>query len=163
MNFFLKSSTPLIFFVLILPMIVNAMIPMENMSSFLVILFGAIEMIVLLTWFYAIGSAFYNKLRDKGKLNFRIFQISAITPILALLVGGLIRDSLKNNPSVILIISLLALFAIFYCINFAAKVIAIFERNQSVGFADYADNFFLLWFFPIGVWFIQPKIQKLLK
>jgi hypothetical protein len=163
MNFFLKSNAPLIFFVLILPMIINAMIPMENMSTFLVILFGSIEMILLLVWFYAIGNAFYNKLRDKGKLNYRFFQINAITPILALLVGGLIRDSLRSNPSILFIFSLIALFAIFYCINFAAKVIAMFERNQSVGFADYAGNFFLMWFFPIGVWFIQPKIQKLLK
>jgi len=36
------------------------------------------------------------------------------------------------------------------------------ERRQPVTFFDYSGPFFLFWFFPIGVWFIQPRVNKLL-
>lgn len=43
----------------------------------------------------------------------------------------------------------------------AAKTIKIVEVQKSVKFVDFAGEFFLLWFFPIGIWFLQPKIKKL--
>jgi hypothetical protein len=30
-----------------------------------------------------------------------------------------------------------------------------------VSFYDFSGPFFLLWFFPIGIWIIQPRINRL--
>jgi len=35
------------------------------------------------------------------------------------------------------------------------------ERNNKVKFSGFSREFFLMWFFPIGLWFIQPRINKL--
>ena len=68
------------------------------------------------------------------------------------------------NPIWLLIIfpiHLFSMFCIFYLMYKAAKTIKIVEVQKSVKFVDFAGEFFLLWFFPIGIWFLQPKINKL--
>jgi hypothetical protein len=42
-----------------------------------------------------------------------------------------------------------------------ARNLAMAEKQEKVEFYDYAGAFFLLWFFFIGVWFIQPRINRM--
>jgi hypothetical protein len=56
---------------------------------------------------------------------------------------------------------LFAMYCMFYTIWFIAKSIATIENNKVVGFDNYAGNFFLLWFFPIGIWWVHPKVRKI--
>ena len=42
----------------------------------------------------------------------------------------------------------------------AAKTIKTVELQKKVTFSDFAGEFFLLWFSPIGIWILQPKINK---
>jgi len=49
----------------------------------------------------------------------------------------------------------------FYCLYFISKSLKAVELQRDVTFNDYAGEFFLIWFFPIGIWFIQPRINKL--
>jgi hypothetical protein len=62
---------------------------------------------------------------------------------------------------VIIPLHLYTMYCMFYTIWFIAKCIATIENNRVVGFDSYAGNFFLLWFFPIGIWFIHPKVRKI--
>ncbi|WP_373551080.1 hypothetical protein [Haliscomenobacter sp.] len=50
---------------------------------------------------------------------------------------------------------------IFYCIYHVAKTIKTVELQRKVTFSDFIAEFFLVWFFPIGVWILQPTINKL--
>ena len=68
----------------------------------------------------------------------------------------------KGLPGFIIPMHLLAMFAIFYALAFTAKQLVTLERQQKVSFFEYSGPFFLLWFFPIGVWFIQPRVNQLL-
>jgi len=45
--------------------------------------------------------------------------------------------------------------------NFASKSLVMVETGRRAKFYDYAGPFFLMWFFPIGIWFIQPRINRL--
>jgi len=45
--------------------------------------------------------------------------------------------------------------------DFSAKTIKLAELQRSVTFSDFAGEFFLIWFFPIGIWFVQPKVNLL--
>jgi hypothetical protein len=56
---------------------------------------------------------------------------------------------------------LFSMFCLFYCIYFVSKTLKTVELQKEVAFADFALEFFLVWFFPIGVWILQPKINKL--
>ena len=54
-----------------------------------------------------------------------------------------------------------ALYCLFYLWQFVAKNLAIAEKGKEVEFPQYMWLFLLLWFFPIGIWFLQPRINQL--
>ena len=63
---------------------------------------------------------------------------------------------------IIFSLHLYAMFGLFYGIYFISRALSIAEDKGSK-VDDYIGYFFLLWFFPIGIWFIQPKINILHK
>ena len=44
---------------------------------------------------------------------------------------------------------------------FVAKTFKTAELQRKVSFSDFAGDFFLVWFLPIGIWIIQPKINRM--
>ena len=44
---------------------------------------------------------------------------------------------------------------------FVSKSVAEAERGKRVSFEQYVGLFFLLCLFPVGIWVIQPKINRL--
>jgi hypothetical protein len=57
---------------------------------------------------------------------------------------------------------LAAMFSVMYSMLAAAKTIKSAEMNDKATVSDYLGDFFLIWFFPIGIWVIHPRIQKIL-
>ncbi|WP_238388512.1 hypothetical protein, partial [Christiangramia aestuarii] len=57
---------------------------------------------------------------------------------------------------------LFSMFCMFYLLYFVSKTIKTVELKRSVTFSDFVGEFFMIWFFPIGVWFIQPRINKII-
>ena len=57
---------------------------------------------------------------------------------------------------------ILSMFGIFYSLYFVAKTFKTVELQREVTFSDFAGEFFMIWFFPIGIWVIQPKINKMI-
>jgi len=54
---------------------------------------------------------------------------------------------------------LVATFGMFYALIFCAKNLVMAERQEPVSFRNYVLPLFLIWFYPIGVWFIQPRVN----
>jgi bacteriorhodopsin len=61
------------------------------------------------------------------------------------------------------LIHLFSMFCIFYVLYFAAKTFKTVELQREVRFSEFAGEFFMLWIFPIGVWILQPKINKMVE
>jgi len=43
---------------------------------------------------------------------------------------------------------------------FVARNLSQLEIGRRAAFSDYAGYFPFLWFYPIGIWIIQPKINR---
>lgn len=56
---------------------------------------------------------------------------------------------------------LLATAAFFYCLYFAASTLSRVLLQRPAELRDWIGYFFLLWFYPIGVWFVQPEANRL--
>jgi hypothetical protein len=77
--------------------------------------------------------------------------------------SGIIGGGEPNIAIFMLIfpLHLFSMFCIFYCLYFNAKSLKSVELQKPVTFNDFAGEFFLIWFFPVGIWFLQPRINKL--
>jgi len=62
----------------------------------------------------------------------------------------------------VFIIHFFSIFCILHTIYFAAKTIRSAELQINARFSTFVGYFFLIWIFPVGIWFIQPRINALL-
>ncbi len=136
----------------------------------LILLIGLIPVFVLLGWFWAIAIGLNDRLHDGIKMNLKRFKLFWTIPLIyfSLLIflfisnGGLRFVSEGGGEvGVIVLLHLLSMFSMFYCLNFCAKTLKAIELKRNVTFSDYASEFFLIWFFVIGIWVFQPKINAI--
>ena len=124
-------------------------------------------------WFYSLGTNLFKKLPASAGMSltrFKLFffvplvYIGAIGVLMPLLILTGSSDSIHPGPGVFLLIfpiHIFSMFCIFYCLYFISKALKAVEIQRPVVFSDYAGEFLLLWFFPIGIWIIQPRINRL--
>ena len=137
---------------------------------------------VFFGWLYSLGINLYKRLPATVKMNLTAFKFFLIFPVvymlcLSVFIGGMFFSTFSgntsgtnavgtanSNPAIFLLIfpiHLFAMFCIFYCIYFIAKALKAAEWQRPVTAGDYIGEFFLLWFYIVGVWFIQPRVNKL--
>ena len=139
--------------------------------------FSLISMIVYWVWYWSAGVGLQHKLPDELKLSTKLFKVFLFLPALYIAAVSIFVLSMVGqlsllvpeqephiNPIIIAVIlpfHFLSIFCIFYCIYFVAKSIKTAELQRKVTFKDFVGEFFLVWFFPIGVWILQPTLNKL--
>jgi hypothetical protein len=124
-------------------------------------------------WFYSLGTNLFKRVPLTVKMSltrfkiFLFFEVAYILFFTVFMTGLMSNMPLEGNlnPAIFVLILPLhffAMFCIFYCLYFNAKALKAIELKRPVTFGDYAGEFFLLWFFPIGIWILQPRINKLM-
>jgi hypothetical protein len=127
---------------------------------------------LLFGWLYAVGTHLHSLLPATVSMNLRRFKLFLFIPViyifsmLIFITLGILQLININtfDPVIILIIvplHLFSMFCIFYCLYFNAKAFKAVELQRPVKFNDFIGEFFLTWYFPIGIWFLQPRLNKL--
>jgi len=133
----------------------------------------------ILGWFWAVAIKLQSKIPAEVKMKVRKFKIFFFIPLIYILFilgsfGFMFTNVLQNGqlPSgismglsmlIIFPLHLFSMFCIMYSFYFAAKTFKTVELQREVEFSDFAGEFFLFWFFPIGIWVVQPKINKMIE
>ncbi len=123
-------------------------------------------------WFWSIAVGLDKEIPEDLKLNLGRFKLLfgfalAYIILISLVVGFLfpVLFTMIGAPSgifgVIFILHIFAMFCMFHNLYFVAKTIKTAELQREVSFGDFVGEFFLLWFFPIGIWIVQPQINKI--
>nr|WP_298992836.1 hypothetical protein [uncultured Polaribacter sp.] len=124
--------------------------------------------IILFTyWTLKVGENLYYKLENRSILNLKRFKIQiafvVIYYAIILVFGGYeITDENINSYGfkawIIIPLHLILMFFIFHTIYFLSKcIVELRKKNEKV--LLYMLGF---WFFPIGIWIIQPRIIELI-
>jgi hypothetical protein len=116
----------------------------------------------LMAWLWSMGSYLFLIAKPTLKRNIHFFRFAIIFPTLYLLTA--LPFFLSRNPFVERIVvpmHLLTLFCLIYDFYFVSKSLVIAEKGKRVSFNDYGLSLFLLFFSLLGVWLIQPRINRL--
>ena len=129
----------------------------------------------LFGWFWAIAIHLQEKLPDDLKLKATRFKIFLLFPIIYFMIffvfvdyalSGAIENGTGPNPAFFALIipfHLFAIFCIFYCSYFVSRIFKTVELQRKVTFSDFSGVFYMILFFPFGIWTIQPRINKMIE
>ena len=131
---------------------------------------------VFFGWFWSIGIGLQKYIPAEIKMKIKKFKVFFFIPLFYILfifiligttffgistgsnaVGGIIGNMLIF----IIPMHLFSMFCMFYLLYFVSKTIRTIELERPVTFSDFIGEFFMIWFFPIGIWFIQPRLNKI--
>jgi hypothetical protein len=123
---------------------------------------------IYFNWLYSLGTNLFRKLPSNELLNIKAFKFFVFFPLFYFLLTSifLFRTPSNEVPSIgmfaiMIPLQFLTLFSNFYSIYFIAKALKMVDRQKQCVFSEFAEEFFLIFFFPFGIWKIQPKINKL--
>lgn len=121
-----------------------------------------LTMCCFLGWYWCIGSFLTSRVATELRLSLRFFRFALVYPAIYILFFMYVFQ-VPNVDLFLLVFPLhfFAMFCLFYLLYFVAKSLVLAETGRPASFNDYAGPFFLIWFFPIGIWFIQPRINRL--
>jgi len=124
----------------------------------------AVSMFCMLAWLWSTGSFHSSIVFPALRLKMGFFRFALIYPALYIFIFLALFQSISTKPALFAIIfpfHCFGMFCIFYDFYFVPKNLILAETCKPASFNDCAGPFVLIWFFPVGVWFIQPRINRL--
>ena len=135
----------------------------------------SVILLIYFAWFWSLGIGLNRLLPDTLKQKTGLFRLALVFPIMYIIfflgfIGYMFVSLTSEMASVnsgiiffILPLHLLAMASMIYTLYFLAKTFKTAELRKEVSFSDFIGEFFMFWFYPIGVWFLQPKVNKMLE
>ncbi len=114
----------------------------------------------LLGWFTSISLEINNQLPPNLKSRTKLLLIATgFTFIYSINAQYLFQQ--KDIMLYILPFHFFAMYGMFYSFFFAARQIKTYKLKRPVAYGECLSLIFAFWFFPIGLWFIQPTLNSI--
>ena len=136
---------------------------------------NSVSIATFLAWIYSIGIYGQDRISELGLkiMNFKLFKtnmiIVAILCLIGLVYSAIAKETIDTASSrfglediILSIASFYFVFAFFHSILFVCKTIAKVEYRREVSFSDYFDYFFFMVSVIVGIWVLQPKVNRLI-
>lgn len=156
-----------------------AMLQYVNFIPILLVFMFAIQF----AWYWSAGVGLQSKVPEHVRLDVKMFKTFSLLSLFGISAFVIFFIYFFNNfmfafpkpgerPNfdwvlwffpAIMLLSALMMIASIYIIYFIAKTIKTVELQKEVSFGEFVGEFILIWFFPVGVWFIQPTINKMVE
>ncbi len=144
---------------------------MKWMPLIMVLAYGG-----LFGWQWAVANKLNKHLPEGFKMNLTRFKIFFFFPLVYMVFfmaffflmfsGG--KDIFPEGNFIIFfvligIFHLFSMFCLIHNIQFIAKSYKAVQLQRAVQVGDYIGEFLLIFFWFVGIWFIQPKINELVE
>jgi hypothetical protein len=135
-----------------------------------------------IAWAWHLATGLYKKLPAGHTMKIKRFYVAFFFPMFYIglfIIGGIavafagmngVFDSLGQSDEVpgfvwliFLVIPLhfFAMACMFYILYFLSKSLRTVELQRQATSNDYISEFIMLWFSFVGIWFLQPRINKI--
>lgn len=180
--FILMFVIPFVFqMVMMYMMIVNVIMARAHEPFFMFKYLGYFFLIatlyagVIFGWFWSVTTGLQHKIPQHIRLKLTRFKVFFFIPLvyiacIMVFIQIAMNSFIKGVPDIVFIFSIIgiivpmhlfSIFCILHTMYFVAKTIKTVELQREVTFTDFVGEFFLAWFFLIGVWILQPQINKM--
>lgn len=128
-------------------------------------------------WLWSVAVGLQKKVPQNVTMKVKKFKIFFFIPLIYLIAIALffvtmMSTMVDSNPEsippilagmlfIIVPLHIFSIFCIFYSLYFVAKTIKTVELQREVTFGEFIGEFLMMWFYFIGIWFLQPKINKM--
>jgi hypothetical protein len=162
-NMILKLKHWKLFIAFILTLILNVIFAEASMNE-LKVLSAILGLIILFGWILAVGIQLNRQKDNPFHFSNALFIFSILCCFFGyaeMHISSL--DSLPFDIPIIIkmILMPLSFFGIFYSYKNVAKSLKSLEKGRQVIAGEYIIDSILFFAFPIGIWFIQPRLNKL--
>jgi hypothetical protein len=109
------------------------------------------------------GLLFHSLVKLELRMKTGFFRFALVYPAVYgfIFFSVVVSDSRFLLRFVLVPLHLLCIVCLLYVLYFVSKCLVLVQTGKPVSFSEYAGPFFLLWFFPIGIWIIQRKVNEL--
>jgi len=112
---------------------------------------------VLVLWYFSIGNILSESQFKKGRFKFNSLYL-VFFGFLIISIITLNHNLILEYNKIIVFMTIYSIYALFQILFFCAKCLnnridKVERITSKIGYV------FLLWFFPIGIWIIQPKLN----
>ncbi|MGQ1947893.1 hypothetical protein ACT3CD_12425 [Geofilum sp. OHC36d9] len=154
-------------------------VPFYVFNGAMVFISGALAVViselVIYLWLWKGGQFLSERIESHSAKRFRLFKWLVILPmilillvfiawLIASLVMGMGKISMANwlmaSLNVIIPMQIIFVLSRIYCFFYVAKWLKSVELKRNAKFSDFYMDFLWLLIFPIGIWLIQPRVNK---
>ena len=155
--FFVSAPAWKIFWLSFLPVIVGTWfaVRFENIAlAQMSVLFGTLMELV---WIFSVSNYIANKYSHRVEVPIKRLNtaLGFILIFYILYIPDLIPTAIAQA------VGYMALALNLYCICFMARLIVMVEKERNVTFKDYISTAIIAYFWFIGIWFLQPRINRI--
>jgi len=163
MKLLLRLKSWQLFILIVIPLLFQP----TNLVFEIIVLFGYG---VYLSWIFAIGSTMHALLLAKLKPKIIYFKISCLSTAVIILPTCFYNPFAFLDPfaggikaCVFWVFFAFVITSMFYSFGFAARMLQSRIDGEIANRSDSFRSFCYIWFFPIGIWYIQPMVKRALQ
>lgn len=157
MKFFLRMPAIVLFTITIVLLIIPYFDDSTDSTTSTGSIVSGVLFCTLVLWYFSIGDLLSEGQSKKGKFRFNSFYLTFFI-FLIIFIMVIDPNLIAEYNKVIVIMTVYSIYAFFQVLFFCAKYLS--KRiNKTEEVTSRVGYIFLLWFFPIGIWIIQPKLN----
>lgn len=121
-------------------------------------------LIIYFFWYFAVGLELTEHLPPRVELPRTLFIVNAFVLIISLLIlVAVFNGQFSGNGLIGFLWIGYLMYALFQFMFYPSKALRTVEQGTAARFGQYFKYVLLIIFWPIGIWWIQPKLNKIAK
>ena len=117
--------------------------------------------VLYFSWSLLVGHGLYQLSPKKVDLNYNLFIFNGFVWITAYVIVMTISDGQGMTFNGLAVLpGFYVCYAILHYLMFPARILKSIEKDGKADIGECIGDFFLILILPIGIWFLQPRINK---
>ena len=113
-------------------------------------------------WIFSVGSTMHSFIDSESRPRIIYFKISCLLMFSIIVVGFYTPFESIGNTYFYFVFGIIGIVVMLYSFMFAARMLESAIEGKIVNRSESLKTFFYIWVFPIGVWYLQPAVKRVL-